>query len=153
MTERAAQSGFDVDKDPFTLNSSRAFQRQMMTEAGLIPGLVEPSGQKLPPVTDRKEPIVFNMGRTAAQKASEKEQRYLRSAFAFAGALALLVPMIIMVWVSGKVASVVVTTVSICIFSAAIIWQSDLNGKEILGVTSAYAAVLVVFVGASTSPS
>jgi membrane-associated HD superfamily phosphohydrolase len=96
--------------------------------------------------------------------------------FAITGGLQLIVPLLIMVYVRGKTASVVTTCVAVCGFAVQLaIWSSlaqfvELSGfwffrlarssgvrigasfesKDIIAATFAYAAVLVVFVGTST---
>jgi hypothetical protein len=95
--------------------------------------------------------------------------------FAFAGGIALIAPMLIMVLHPSRNTSLIVTCVFVFAFALGlalystlityvrtrykslkdVVGESDLKAKEILGATAAYAAVLVVFVGTSTviSPS
>jgi hypothetical protein len=109
-------------------------------------------------------------------------------AFALTGGLALITPMLIMVYNPSKTVSVVTTCVFVLIFAIGlashsallgilnvfesyshsrlrhsrffwVVWvsrilrESTLQPKDILTATAAYAAVLVVFVGANTSSS
>jgi hypothetical protein len=90
--------------------------------------------------------------------------------FATLGGLFLIVPLIIMVYVPGRTASVVTTCVSVFVFALTLAVGSlmsrvlelgliTLNGlelgrfepKDIIGATAAYAAALAIFVGASIS--
>ncbi|KAF4633090.1 hypothetical protein G7Y89_g5031 [Cudoniella acicularis] len=89
--------------------------------------------------------------------------------FATLGGLFLIVPLIIMVYVPGRTASVVTTCVSVFVFALTLaVWSLisrilelgliTLNGlelgrfeaKDIVGATAAYAAVLAIFVGATS---
>jgi hypothetical protein len=68
------------------------------------------------------------------------------------GALVLLVPMLIMVLHATKLTALLTTV--LCVLSVAValsFGMRNAEGKDVLGATAAYAAVLVVFVGASTT--
>lgn len=69
-----------------------------------------------------------------------------RLGYALGGGVALIAPMLIMIHVPGRTASVVTTGAFIAAFYV-IIALSELKPSEVLGLTSAYAAVLGVFVG------
>jgi hypothetical protein len=79
--------------------------------------------------------------------------------FATLGGLFLIVPLIIMVYVPGRTASVVTTCVSVFVFALTLALGSLMNGlelgrfepKDIISATAAYAAALAIFVGASIS--
>jgi hypothetical protein len=98
---------------------------------------------------------------------------FIKLGFAAIGGLGLIVPMLIMVYVPGKTASVVTTCISVFIFATGLaVWSSmahfvevsDLpigrvaqefglrfggfEPKDIVLATATYTAVLVVFVGA-----
>lgn len=93
--------------------------------------------------------------------------------FALAGGTALIAPMLIMVLYPSRNTSLVVTCVFVFAFAVGlalystvityigarykplhdVVKGSNLQAKEILGATAAYAAVLVVFVGTSTTIS
>jgi VIT1/CCC1 family predicted Fe2+/Mn2+ transporter len=93
--------------------------------------------------------------------------------FAFRGGIALIAPMLIMVLHPSRNTSLIVTCVFVIAFALGlalystvityigarygtlkdIVGESDLKAKETLGATAAYAAVLVVFVGTSTTIS
>ncbi|KAK0853368.1 hypothetical protein LTR03_002929 [Friedmanniomyces endolithicus] len=88
---------------------------------------------------------------TASQKRySEVQKRYMKIAMAVFGGMTLLVPMLIMVLHPGIITVLVTTSVSVltvAVTLAAIVKEAD--AKDIVLATLAYAAVLVVFVGAS----
>jgi hypothetical protein len=97
--------------------------------------------------------------------------------FAIGGGLMLIVPLLLMVYIPGKTASVVISCVSVFIFAVQLAFWSFLSRattvlsdtpigefihlygfqfgkfevKDIVAATAAYAAVLVVFVGTSLS--
>jgi hypothetical protein len=95
--------------------------------------------------------------------------------FAATGGLFLVVPLLIMVYVPGTTASVVTTCISVFYFATTLaVWStvarfmehadslfarmyglrfSGFEPKDIIAATAAYAAVLVVFVGASLASS
>lgn len=89
-------------------------------------------------------------GREArAQKNAFSERLWM----AIFGGVALLVPVIIMTMVKGVIASLVTTSVAILLFAFILaVFASNTLGKDLLAATAAYAAVLVVFIGASSTP-
>src|SRR5947207_5891679 len=89
----------------------------------------------------------FNM----AEEQSGFEARLKMAIF---GGLVLLVPMIIMVLHATKLTALL-TTVS-CVLAVAVALSFSMRnaeGKDVLGATAAYTAVLVVFVGTRTTTS
>ena len=138
--------------DPFLMLSSRQIERNIMTKAGLLPSHQLPAGP-LPMALDALHPHLFHMARSAANRIEDRQQTKLRLGMASAGGLALIVPMIIMVLVPGKTVALVTTCVFILAFVLLIVGATKLGPHEVLAVTAAYAAVLVVFVGASVTPS
>ncbi|KAK0983805.1 hypothetical protein LTS16_011504 [Friedmanniomyces endolithicus] len=88
---------------------------------------------------------------TASQKQhSELRKRSMKIAMAVFGGMTLLVPMLIMVLHPGIITVLVTTSVSVltvAVTLAAIVKEAD--AKDVVLATLAYAAVLVVFVGAS----
>lgn len=138
------------DKDPFLMKSSRALERGVFENLGLIPDHVLPQGE-LPPPEDQDQPLLFNEsdGRYHANEQITKKQRLERFAMASFGGLLIIVPMLIMANVPGKVASLVTSCVAIIIFAGLITLGTKLGPHEVLASVAAYAAVLVVFVGLS----
>jgi VIT1/CCC1 family predicted Fe2+/Mn2+ transporter len=66
------------------------------------------------------------------------------------GGLALIIPMIIMTIHTSVQKSLIVSSLSVLLIALVIAKFSDGSWKDVLGVSAAYAAVLVVFVGTST---
>ena len=78
----------------------------------------------------------------------------LRLRMAAFGGAALLVPMLIMALRPGLVVDLVTTSVATVLFGAAtVLMLTDSSGRDVLAATAAYAAVLVVFVGSSLTPT
>ncbi|KIV99207.1 uncharacterized protein PV09_09071 [Verruconis gallopava] len=67
----------------------------------------------------------------------------------FAGA-SLLVPMILMIFSKSSNANLIICSVFVLAFGAIISFGTKSSNQEIVGATAAYAAVLVVFIGASS---
>jgi len=70
------------------------------------------------------------------------------------GGLALIVPMLIMTLHPGRVTSL--TTTSVFVVAVAVIlayYMENAESKDVVSATTAYAAVLVVFIGAGTTTS
>lgn len=70
------------------------------------------------------------------------------------GGVALIGPMLIMTLHPSRNTSLITVSVSTFLFAPLLAFiASDSAGKDVLGATAAYAAVLVVFVGSSMPPS
>lgn len=132
-----------MEDDPFHIHTSRSVERELMKEYGLIS---EQQYQDLPPPTDH---TIYGLRRLAAAKADRKATKSQRLYHALGGGLALVVPMLIMAIVSSTICSLATTSIFVVVFSFVVALGSELKPQEILAVTAAYAAVLVVFVGTS----
>jgi VIT1/CCC1 family predicted Fe2+/Mn2+ transporter len=90
--------------------------------------------------------------REAQLKAKHRKRRLLnRMAMSTFGGLTLIVPMLIMVLDTRRWTTVVTTSVFTLVIGLALaFWMSEADSKDMIAATAAYAAVLVVFVGAST---
>lgn len=138
------------EKDPFLIRSTHALERSILETTGLIPSHVLPSGV-LPLAEDHSDPQLRDVSRNQANRDVRHQKRLSRFAMAALGGLLLVVPMLIMANVPGKVSSLVTTCVAMLVFSALVTLFTELGPHEILATTAGYAAVLVVFVGTSTS--
>jgi peptidoglycan/LPS O-acetylase OafA/YrhL len=77
-----------------------------------------------------------------------------RFSMAMFGGAALIIPMLIMALHPGLTIDLITTSVATVIFGIVIaIWGTDSSGKDVLASTAAYAAVLVVFIGANITPT
>ncbi|KAM0256155.1 hypothetical protein ACHAQJ_005132 [Trichoderma viride] len=77
--------------------------------------------------------------------------RLVRFIMAFTGGIFLVVPMIIMTLNSSQTKSLVTVSVAVVIFSLVLSFVVRVSNVETLVSTATYAAVLVVFVGTSSS--
>ena len=74
-----------------------------------------------------------------------------RYAWAIIGGVVLIVPMVMMVLLQGRTANLIIASVSTVMFAIAAAYSAPSKlPVELMGVTAAYAAVLVVFVGGTT---
>jgi hypothetical protein len=64
---------------------------------------------------------------------------------------ALIVPMVVMASKPSQLKSVVVASVAVGLFAIFISFMTKAENKEVLVATATYAAVLVVFVGTTTT--
>jgi len=88
--------------------------------------------------------------RYSIKKTAEKTF-YSRLIMAVFGGFALVVPMLIMTLHQTKLTSLLTTSIFVLAVALALAWFMDTaEPKDIIGATAAYAAVLVVFVGAGT---
>ena len=77
-----------------------------------------------------------------------------RIIMAMFGGLALIGPMLIMVLHPSRNTSVITVSIATFLFAFVLaVFAKDSAGKDVLAATAAYAAVLVVFVGTSSSGS
>jgi hypothetical protein len=83
----------------------------------------------------------------------KKESEFLsRLAMALFGGAALIAPMLVMTLHQSKLTSLL--TISLFVVAVPVVlawWMEDATNKDIVGAAAAYAAVLVVFVGAGTN--
>jgi hypothetical protein len=89
-------------------------------------------------------------GREERERKSASALRFTMGMF---GAIALIAPMLIMALHSNqKNVALITTSVATIIFALILaLGGTDSSGKDVLGATAAYTAVLVVFVGTSLS--
>ena len=115
----------------------------------------------IPPslVLEFMEKTVGNLGfRELDQRGrverSQKQVFTQRVAMAIFGGAALIGPMLIMTLHPSRNTSLITVSVATLVFALVLAFSArDSTGKDVLGVTAAYAAVLVVFVGTSMAPA
>lgn len=87
------------------------------------------------------------MSKTEVAKKHAFTSRLLMALF---GGIALIIPTVLMAKLEGINRSLVITSVSVFVFALVLAFSAtDSTGKDVLGMTAAYTAVLVVFVGTS----
>lgn len=136
----------DFEKDPFKLVTSKALDKKIIEEARIAlpngPGLLQVpydlNSPKLP-------------GGSRGHVIQEKTTQLIAKRFgvALAGGLALLAPVIIMAVRKTLLKSLLTVSVAVLLFCVAVAKFSHQKSVEILSLTAAYTAVLVVFVGVS----
>ncbi|KAM0797180.1 hypothetical protein BDR22DRAFT_785675, partial [Usnea florida] len=88
------------------------------------------------------------------EERSQKNALTERIIMALFGGAALIGPMLIMTLHQSRNTSLITASVATFLFALVIVLAArDSAGKDVLAITAAYAAVLVVFVGTSTTPS
>lgn len=92
----------------------------------------------------------YSQGETPKQ-VSATVDRTVRFAMAFTGGAFLVVPMIVMTLRQSQTKSLVTVSVAVTLFALILSFVVRVSNVETLVSTATYAAVLVVFVGTSTS--
>ena len=102
---------------------------------------------------------VKNRAPTFALEELERRGKYAQSpivdrlsifVMAFLAGAALLVPMIIMTFLTSRTARLVTVCIATTLFSILVSLGTEASSKETLSVTAAYAAVMVVYIGSAT---
>lgn len=143
--QEKAKLGYD--KDPFLLTTAKQDERAMMCSLGLIPKWLQ---DHVPDANDKDDPILPGLGRTARNHEAERKARIYNVLSALFGGLSLIAPMVVMKLIPTRTCVLVTTCSFVLTFALTIAFWSNLRHNEILAVTAAYAAVLVVFVGTTT---
>jgi len=87
------------------------------------------------------------------RKVSLLVDRLARIIVAITGGVFLLVPMIIMTWVTDAHVRLIVVSVAVLWFAISVAVVSKATNQELIGATAAYSAVLVVYVGTTSGSS
>lgn len=159
------QSTSTADSDPFRITTHKELSAELMMEAGILSGPLFFDGKELPfhrrrPL-DRNErsqlPGVSRHAKLDEEKVQDIIQRFC---WGIGGGLALIGPMLLMVLYKTLLTTLLTTSVSVVVFAFAVAMISggiipgtktlDLGPGDVLAATATYAAVLVVFVGASS---
>ena len=138
----------EQEDDPFIMSSSRTVDRSIMEAVGLIPAHVSPPGRLEGPRDSNRHILPFR-GRHHANQKAESSKRLVRLTMAIAGGLFLIVPMLIMVFVGTRSATISTTCGAIAFAALGLTFAPTLEPKDVLAASAAYAAVLTVFVGTS----
>jgi hypothetical protein len=146
----AEKRTLDFEKDPFKLVTSKALDSKIMEEADIALPIRRDQLRYLQEPYDSDFPQLPGDSRAHIIRQRELEAIVKRFGVALAGGMALLIPMLIMVLHKDLLTTLLTVSVAIVIFSVLIAVYSHQTTSEILTLTAAYAAVLVVFVGASS---
>ncbi|KAK3303894.1 heterokaryon incompatibility protein-domain-containing protein [Chaetomium strumarium] len=135
MTEKLKQSVEHGEQDPFQISTTRTLEALLMDDAGLIPKAQPPSPPEDRAAYERRQNILPGVSRSEHQQASDLVRFLERLGMGLGGGVALIVPMLVMVLRDDVLTQLLTTTVATMLFAASV---------------AAYAAVLVVFIGASS---
>jgi VIT1/CCC1 family predicted Fe2+/Mn2+ transporter len=95
---------------------------------------------------------IRELDKAGREERERKSASTLRLRMALFGAIALIVPMLIMALHPARKTALITTSIVTIVFAIITAFSaSDSSGKDVLIVTAAYAAVFVVFVGSSLS--
>jgi hypothetical protein len=102
---------------------------------------------------DQRKYMFRELNREIRLEQEQKAAYSERLSMGLFGGIALIAPMLLMVLHRDRNTSIITTSVATVLFAVSLAGRAtDLGGKDVLAATAAYAAVLVVFVGASLSP-
>jgi hypothetical protein len=136
----------DIIKSPFTLKSERELEKSLLDD--LISKGVIPTGV----IREDESRILPHLPGGPWDWPSAKRAGQVRYISAILGALILTAPMIVMVLVHNTPASLSIVAICTVLFGVGASYFSPTKlPLELLSVTAAYTAVLVVFVGGTTS--
>ena len=134
--ERCSHRG--THQDPFLITTANPLECQLLEDAGIAFGNPKKVlAQKVP----------TRLARTTRESASKRSLR--RLLMAMLGSLAIIVPFLIMILISGQLVRLVATCLFALLFAVGITIGSELPLDQIALAAAAYAAALVVFVGAN----
>jgi hypothetical protein len=77
--------------------------------------------------------------------------RLARIIFGFCGAISLLVPLVVLTFIDNNYSRILATVLFVVAFVLLLAFFSEANNQELIAATAGYTAVLVVFLGASTT--
>lgn len=98
---------------------------------------------------NRFSPLPYHLRDSPVERVPDLVDQLARFTLAFVGGASLVIPMIIMTVRPSQVKSIATVSLAVVGVSFFMAVGFRCNNAETLGVTAAYAAVLVVFIGAS----
>ncbi|KAI0410237.1 hypothetical protein F5X98DRAFT_386929 [Xylaria grammica] len=141
MVEYGRRAGEDPTKDPFCISSKWPLTKQVMDRFGVHAGYDPYEHGTL------NEHIGIFDQRTKVNRARDVKELSLRFGMSIVGGIALIAPMLIMVLHKTVVTDLVTTSVAVVVVSVLLSIFSSATPEMLLSTITAYAAVLVVFVG------
>jgi len=133
----------DWPNNPFHLKSEREMER------GLLEYLQKQGVEPAQMVLDEDE-VMATMPGGPWDYPSSQQNRRERYALTVLGSVILVVPMVFMAFVPGRTASIATVVVCTLLFAVGTAYFTPTKPPlDLMIATAAYAAVLVVFVGAS----
>jgi len=158
------QSTSTAEEDPFRITTHEELSAKLMEEAGILSGPMLFDHKRLPfrrmPSDDWDKPKLPGVSRHDKKDEEKIQDIIQRFCWGIGGGLALIGPMLLMVLSKSLLTTLLTTSVSVVVFAFVIAMVSggiipgtksvDLGPGDVLAATATYAAVLVVFVGASS---
>jgi VIT1/CCC1 family predicted Fe2+/Mn2+ transporter len=150
MTERLNQATESEENDPFKITTDNALSLYLMKEALLVPEEENPNARDRVIYVNRMN-ILPGVSRTVHNDQASLARLWERVWMGVSGGLARIVPMLLMVLHKDEVTTLSTASVATMLFAFGLAFLGKgLKGQEVLAAVAAYAAVLVVFVGASS---
>jgi hypothetical protein len=152
MVAAAANGDDDISRDLFVLSSDTPLSHKLMSDKGVIeqPDLCRPPqqgvGETHLPGGQRRH-IKFTEDEKAKKRTFQAFVR--RFSFCLFGGVALVAPMLLMVLHRDRTTTLATTSGAVILFSIVVAAFTSATPEVAVGAVSAYAAVLVVFVGAA----
>jgi len=155
MTEQEAEARRNDQPDPFNIST------QMELGQYLLRPLIDQQladqnlTQRLRPPLDQGEVQRGNnvlppgVARGAANDAARLRLLITSLVTGIIAGLALILPMLIMVLVGGLAITLIISSAAAILFAGGLAFFTDMQPESVMGAVAAYAAVYVVFVGAS----
>lgn len=158
MVEHAAKTDGDIAKDLFVPSSKKPLSHRLMQEKGVIemgwesccvPEEPKPGDTYLPGGQRRRVNEEKERLRQEEMKRKTFRARWERFGMGVFGGIALIAPMLLMVLYRDRTTALTTTSVSMILFAIIISFLPIASPDLALAAVAAYAAVLVVFVGAA----
>lgn len=141
MVEHAARTDGDISRDLFVLSSAKPLSCKLMLGKTIIEENVSEPRQdwEILPGWQRRELFRKRTWRARSE----------RFGMAIFGGVALIAPMLLMVLHRDRTTALTTTSVSTLLFAVIVANFTTSQPEAAVGAVAAYAAVLVVFVGAT----
>jgi len=141
--------------DPFKMVSSQERDHYIMAGTGLMQKYPMRWGER----SVRRQMIPYDIDTPELPRYSRarfKKTRELREVterlwYGIIGGLALIIPMLVMVLHNTLLTSLLTVSVATLLFAGFCAMSFEVDSPQLVAATAAYAAVLVVFVGTTTS--
>ena len=139
MVDYAVKAGNNLSKDPFLLSSEKRLTYEMMRNVGLTSS---PFADSYKHENNARLPL----GQRRSVTLKTLVGRFI---VALLGGVALIGPMLLMVLHNDQTTKLATTSVAVFLVAAFMAMYSTAPPEILVSVVAAYAAVLVVFVGAN----
>jgi hypothetical protein len=155
MTEQEAEARRNDQPDPFNISTQNELGQYLLRPL-IDQQLAErPLEQQLWPPVDQGElqkgkNILPLKARGAANNAARLRLMVTSLVTGIIAGLGLILPMLIMVLSGGLATTLIISSAATILFAGGLAFFTDMRPEGVMGAVAAYAAVYVVFVGAST---